>query len=125
MATGSTSRPGRRCGSRRAPRWRSTSSGTPAARVAMAELSHDEYVRRYGPTTGDRIRLGDTDLWVRVEDDRVGYGDEPMWGYAKNIRSRMTQFDRATGDSELDMLIAGVVVIDARLGVVKTNIGIR
>jgi len=91
----------------------------------MAELSHEEYVRRYGPTTGDRIRLGDTDLWVRVEEDHVGFGDEPIWGYAKNFRSRMAQHDRATADSELDMLIAGVVVIDPLLGVVKTNIGIK
>ena len=91
----------------------------------MAELSHGEYTTRYGPTTGDRVRLGDTDLWVRVEGDHVGFGDEPIWGYAKNFRSRMAQFDRATADSELDMVIAGVVVIDARLGVLKTNIGIK
>jgi urease subunit alpha len=91
----------------------------------MADLSHDDYTRWYGPTVGDRVRLGDTNLWVRVEDDRVGYGDEPIWGYAKNFRSRMAQFDRATTDSEFDMLIAGVVVIDARLGVLKTTIGIK
>ena len=91
----------------------------------MAELSREEYARRYGPTTGDRVRLGDTDLWIRVEDDHVGYGDEPIWGYAKNFRSRMTQFDRATSETELDMLIAGVVVVDPFLGVVKTNIGIK
>jgi urease subunit alpha len=91
----------------------------------MADLSRDEYARRYGPTADDRIRLGDTDLWVRVEDDHVGFGDEPIWGYAKNFRSRMAQFDRATADSELDMLVAGVVVIDPLLGVVKTNIGIK
>jgi urease subunit alpha len=91
----------------------------------MADLSRDEYVHRYGPTTGDRVRLGDTDLWVRVEDDHVGFGDEPIWGYAKNFRSRMAQFDRATSDSELDMLIAGVLVVDPLLGVVKTNIGIK
>jgi urease subunit alpha len=91
----------------------------------MAELSRAEYARRYGPTTGDPIRLGDTDLRVRVEDDHVGYGDEPMWGYAKTFRSRMAQFDHATSESELDMLIAGVVVIDPLLGVVKTNIGIK
>jgi urease subunit alpha len=91
----------------------------------MAELSREEYLRRYGPTTGDRLRLGDTDLWIRVEDDHVGYGDEPIWGYAKNFRSRMAQFDRATSESELDMLIAGVLVVDAFVGVVKTNIGIK
>jgi len=88
-------------------------------------LSREEYARRFGPTTGDLIRLADTNLWVRVEDDDVGYGDEPVWGYAKNFRSRQAQFDRATPDSELDMLIAGVVVIDPFLGVVKTNIGIK
>ncbi|HZD16914.1 MAG TPA: urease subunit alpha, partial [Actinomycetota bacterium] len=91
----------------------------------MAELSREEYARRYGPTTGDLVRLGDTDLRVRIEDDHVGYGDEPIWGYAKNFRSRMTQFDRATAESELDMLIAGVVLIDPILGVLKTNIGIK
>jgi urease subunit alpha len=91
----------------------------------MAELSHEEYSRRYGPTTGDRVRLGDTNLWVRVEDDHVGYGDEPVWGYAKNFRSRMAQFDGATSESELDMLIAGVLLIDPMLGVLKTNIGIK
>jgi urease subunit alpha len=91
----------------------------------MAELSREEYRKRYGPTTGDRVRLGDTDLWVRVENDHVGFGDEPVWGYAKNFRSRMMQFDWATSDSELDMLIAGVVVIDPHLGVMKTNIGIK
>jgi urease subunit alpha len=91
----------------------------------MAELSRDEYTTRYGPTTGDRIRLGDTDLWVRVEGDDLGAGDEPLWGYAKNFRSRMAQFDRATSESELDMLIAGVVVIDPMLGVRKTNVGVK
>ena len=77
-------------------------------------MSRDEYARRYGPTTGDRVRLADTDLWVEVEEDHVGYGDEPLWGYGKNIRSRMTQSDRATADSELDVLIAGVLLRRSR-----------
>ena len=88
-------------------------------------MSRDEYARRYGPTTGDRVRLADTDLWVEVEEDHVGYGDEPLWGYGKNIRSRMTQSDRATADSELDVLVAGVLLVDPFLGVVKTNIGVK
>ena len=100
-------------------------SATVARAATVTELSREEYARRYGPTTGDLVRLGDTDLVVRVEDDHVGYGDEPIWGYAKNFRSRMTQHDRATADSELDMLIAGVLVIDPLLGVVKTNVGIK
>jgi len=74
---------------------------------------------------GDSLRLADTDLWVRVEEDHVGYGEEPIWGYAKNFRSRMAQHDRATADSELDMLIAGALVIDPLVGVVKTNIGVK
>src|SRR4029077_13192180 len=91
----------------------------------VTELSRAEYAARYGPTTGDRVRLGDTQLWLRVERDDVGYGDEPQWGYAKNIRCRMTQDDRATADSELDVLVAGALVVDPLLGVVKTNIGIK
>ena len=91
----------------------------------MTSLSHEEYVLRYGPTTGDLVSLGDTDLRVRVQADHVGYGDEPMWGYAKNFRSRQAQHDRAAPGSELDMVIAGVVVIDPLLGVVKTNVGIK
>jgi urease subunit alpha len=87
-------------------------------------MSRDEYASRYGPTTGDRVRLADTDLWVEIEDDHVGYGDEPLWGYGKNIRSRMTQLDRTT-PSELDVVIAGVLLLDPFLGVVKTNIGIK
>jgi urease subunit alpha len=71
------------------------------------------------------VRLSDTDLWVRVEADHLGAGDEPVWGYAKNLRSRQAQFDRATSESELDMVLAGVLVIDPLLGIVKTNLGIK
>jgi urease subunit alpha len=88
-------------------------------------MTRDEYTRRYGPTAGDRVRLGDTDLWVEVEADHVGFGDEPLWGYGKNIRSRMTQSDRVPAESELDVLVAGVLVLDPYLGAVKANIGIK
>ncbi len=88
-------------------------------------MSRVEYARRYGPTAGDRVRLGDTDLWVEVEADHVGFGDEPLWGYGKNIRSRMTQSDRVPAESELDVLVAGVLVLDPYLGAVKANIGIK
>jgi urease subunit alpha len=91
----------------------------------VTSIPHEGYVLRYGPTTGDLVRLGDTDLRVRVEADHVGYGDEPMWGYAKNVRSRQAQHDAGAPGSELDMVIAGVVVLDPLLGVVKTNVGIK
>jgi urease subunit alpha len=97
----------------------------PGDSLRPATMARSEYRERFGPTTGDRVRLADTDLWLRVEDDHLGYGDEPVWGYARNIRSRMTQYDRASSASELDVLIAGVLVVDPLLGVVKTSIGIK
>ena len=89
----------------------------------MKRLSPAERLARYGPTTGDRVRLGDTDLWVRVEDDRKAPGDEPIWGYAKTIRPRSTQ--GRPSDSELDVVIAGALVLDPFLGAVKADIGIK
>ncbi|HEU0235628.1 MAG TPA: hypothetical protein VFR14_04200, partial [Candidatus Limnocylindrales bacterium] len=78
---------------------------------------------RYGPTTGDRVRLADTDLHVRVEEDRQAPGDEPVWGYAKNLRTRMAQ--GTAGPSELDIVVAGALVVDPIVGVVKADIGIK
>jgi urease subunit alpha len=94
----------------------------------MNRLSAEERLARYGPSTGDRIRLGDTDLWIRVAADRQAQGDEPLWGYAKNLRARMTQHEPAAGPaapSELDAVIAGVVVVDPIVRVVKADIGIK
>ncbi len=91
----------------------------------MTRLSAEAYRIRYGPTTGDRIRLGDTDLWVRAGEDRTARGDEPVWGYARNLRSRMAQWDGAAAPSELDILIAGALVVDPTIGVVKADIGIK
>jgi urease subunit alpha len=87
-------------------------------------LSAEERLARFGPTTGDRIRLGDTDLWVTVAEDRQAPGDEPIWGYGKTIRPGMAQAGRAT-PSELDAVVAGVVVIDPTIGIVKADIGIK
>ena len=90
----------------------------------MSRLTADEAIARYGPSTGDRIRLADTDLWIRVAEDRQALGDEPQWGYGKNLRERMAQAGRA-GPSELDSVILGAVVVDAAIGVVKADIGIK
>ena len=105
--------------------WAGAAGGSRESSRLASTVRQADYAARFGPTTGDRVRLGDTDLWLRVEDDHVGYGDEPVWGYARNIRSRMTQHDRPTADSELDVLIAGVLVVDPLLGVVKTSIGVK
>ncbi|HTG48727.1 MAG TPA: urease subunit alpha [Actinomycetota bacterium] len=88
-------------------------------------LSRAEHALRFGPTAGDRIRLGDTDLWIRIEEDLTEPADQAVWGYAKNWRSRMTQRDAAARDSELDAVIAGAIVVDPLLGIVKADIGIK
>ena len=88
-------------------------------------ISRDEHALRHGPTTGDRVRLGDTDLWIRIEDDLTEPADQVLWGYAKNLRSRMGQHDRATSESELDAVIGGAIVVDPLLGIVKADIGIK
>jgi urease subunit alpha len=88
-------------------------------------ISREEHALRHGPTAGDRVRLADTDLWIRIEEDLTEPGDQALWGYAKNWRSRMTQQDRATTASELDAVIGSVVVVDPLLGVVKCDLGIK
>lgn len=90
----------------------------------MAELDRRTYAAAYGPTTGDRIRLADTSLWVEVTGDDVGYGDEILGGCGKTFREAMLATSRA-GPSELDMLVANVVVLDPVMGVRKTSIGIK
>jgi urease subunit alpha len=88
-------------------------------------ISRREHALRHGPTTGDRVRLGDTDLWIRIEDDLTDPADQALWGFAKNWRSRMTQHDRATRESELDTIIAGAIVMDPRVGILKADVGIK
>jgi urease subunit alpha len=89
----------------------------------VTRLSPDERLARYGPSTGDRVRLGDTDLWIRVGEDRQATGDEPIWGYAKTIRPRVAQ--GLPRPSELDVVVAGAVVVDPLIGVVKADIGVK
>ena len=88
-------------------------------------MRHADYTARYGPTTGDRVRLADTNLWVTVQDDHVGYGDEPLFGFAKTLRHRLLQDDQVARESELDAIVVGVLLIDALVGIVKTCIGIK
>ncbi len=89
----------------------------------MTRLSPADRLARFGPTTGDRVRLADTDLWVRVAEDRQATGDEPIWGYAKTLRPRSAQ--GVASPSELDIVIAGALVLDPLIGAVKADIGIK
>jgi len=89
-----------------------------------AKLSREDYALRYGPTTCDLVRLGDTDLWIRVERDDVAYGDELTYGWGQTVRTGMAIARRAS-PSELDVVLIGALVLDPVLGVVKTSLGIK
>ena len=89
----------------------------------MAELDRERYAALYGPTVGDQVRLGDTDLWVEVEEDRTVGGEEAVFGGGKSIRESMLQ-TRSRAEGALDTVITNVVVLD-HWGVVETDVGIR
>ncbi|MFN3217201.1 MAG: urease subunit alpha [Acidimicrobiales bacterium] len=90
----------------------------------MAEISRDRYRALYGPTTGDRIRLADTDLFIEVErDDCVG-GDEAVFGGGKVIRESMGQSGATRAEGTPDLVITGAVILD-HWGIVKADIGVR
>ncbi|MER6245804.1 urease subunit alpha [Streptomyces griseorubiginosus] len=94
----------------------------------MPEISRAAYADLFGPTTGDRIRLADTDLLVEVEEDRSGgpglAGDEAVFGGGKVIRESMGQARATRAEGTPDTVITGAVVVD-HWGVVKADIGIR
>lgn len=90
-------------------------------------IPRHQYVATYGPTVGDKIRLGDTNLWAEIEQDLLTYGDEGKFGGGKSIRDGMGQSSTATRDNPnvLDFVITNVVIIDAKQGIIKADIGIR
>jgi urease len=83
------------------------------------------YRDMYGPTVGDTIRLGDTSLVVRVEQDYAVYGEECKFGGGKTIREGMGQSTGATSVEALDLVITNACIVDACLGIVKADIGIK
>ncbi|WP_327256648.1 urease subunit alpha [Streptomyces sp. NBC_01244] len=94
----------------------------------MAVLSRKQYTDLFGPTVGDRFHLADTNLVVEVEKDHNEghYGDEAVYGGGKGIRDGMAQDPQATSlQGALDLVITNVVVMDAILGVVKGDLGIK
>jgi urease subunit alpha len=90
----------------------------------MTGLSRERYAALYGPTTGDRIRLADTDLWIEVTEDRSGPGDEAIFGGGKVIRESMGQSLATRADGAPDLIITGAVILD-HWGVIKCDIGVR
>ncbi|KDF02136.1 urease subunit alpha [Mycolicibacterium aromaticivorans JS19b1 = JCM 16368] len=94
----------------------------------MTELSRARYAALFGPTTGDRIRLADTDLLVEITEDRSGgpglAGDEAVFGGGKVLRESMGQGRATRADGAPDTVITGAVIIDY-WGIIKADIGIR
>jgi urease subunit alpha len=89
-------------------------------------ISRARYAALYGPTTGDRFRLADTNLVVEIERDMTVPGDEAVFGGGKSIRDGMAQQSGATrAAGSLDLVITSAVILDAMVGVVKADIGIR
>lgn len=89
----------------------------------MTTLSRRAYAEMYGPTTGDRVRLGDTALWIEVEEDRTIYGEEVKFGGGKVIRDGMGQSQLASADV-VDVIITNATILD-HWGIVKADVGIK
>ncbi|MGC8605451.1 MAG: urease subunit alpha, partial [Desulfomonilaceae bacterium] len=87
-------------------------------------LSHSAYAEIYGPTVGDRLRLGDTDLIIEVEKDFAVYGDECKFGGGKVLRDGMGQASGVSENDALDVVITNALVID-HSGIYKADIGIK
>ncbi len=89
----------------------------------MARLGRRAYADMYGPTTGDRVRLADTNLLVKVERDLTIYGEEVKFGGGKTIRDGMGQSQRSNAEGAVDTVITNALILD-HWGVVKADIGL-
>ncbi len=89
----------------------------------MSKISRKAYAEMFGPTTGDRIRLADTELFIEIEKDHTTYGEEVKFGGGKVIRDGMGQSQRPHADV-MDTVITNAVIID-HWGIVKADIGIK
>ncbi|MEO6454533.1 MAG: urease subunit alpha [Ginsengibacter sp.] len=89
------------------------------------EINRIKYANMYGPTAGDKIRLGDTELFIEIEKDFTVYGDEAKFGGGKTIRDGMAQSGTALREEGvLDFVITSVMIID-HWGIVKADIGVK
>jgi urease subunit alpha len=89
----------------------------------MTTIERRAYAEMYGPTTGDRLRLADTELWIEVERDHTVYGEEVKFGGGKVIRDGMGQSQRGQAQA-VDTVITNALIVD-HWGVVKADIGIK
>src|SRR5262245_40573548 len=86
--------------------------------------SRSSYAGMFGPTTGDTVRLADTDLWVKVERDFTTYGEEVKFGGGKVIRDGMGQSQRTNAEGAVDTVITNALILD-HWGIVKADVGLK
>ena len=92
----------------------------------MSQISRQEYAGMYGPTVGDKIRLADTDLYIEIEKDLRHLGDEVMYGGGKTLRDGMgSNAELTSANGVLDLVITNATIVDAELGVIKADIGVK
>jgi urease subunit alpha len=92
----------------------------------VLKLTRKQYTDLYGPSAGDKIRLGDSELMIEVEKDLITPGDEVVFGGGKTIRDGLAQASGVTNaEGALDYVITNAVIVDPVLGIVKADIGIK
>jgi len=88
------------------------------------KITRQAYAEMFGPTTGDRLRLADTELIIEVEKDHTIYGEEVKFGGGKVIRDGMGQGQRVSAET-VDTVITNALIVDAVTGIIKADIGLK
>lgn len=97
---------------------------TPSRVPSPYQMDRTAYSVMFGPTTGDRVRLSNTDLWIKVEKDYTTYGEECKFGGGKTLREGMGQASGRLDADSLDVVITNALIVDWT-GIVKADIGIK
>ena len=88
------------------------------------EIERGAYAAMFGPTTGDKVRLADTELIIEVEEDRTIYGEEVKFGGGKVIRDGMGQSQVSRADGAVDTVITNALIVD-HWGIIQADIGLK
>lgn len=89
------------------------------------KIERSRYTELYGPTVGDRVRLGDTNLYITVENDLIRKGEELVFGAGKSARDGLGLLPNAREEEAMDLIITNALILDPLLGVMKADIGIK
>ncbi len=90
-----------------------------------SKISRAAYAQMFGPTTGDRVRLADTDLIIEVERDLTTYGEEVKFGGGKVIRDGMGQSQATRAEGAVDTVITNALILDAVTGIIKADVALK